>query len=84
MINSIQELISKEQSILGLEVIGVDGCREPFAGVIKELSIYNHSILGELIQVWVEWDYNPGHLEQYKPHQFSKWEGQRKMGVYYI
>jgi len=85
MPNAIQERINKDQNILGYEVVGVDGCREPYLGVIKELSIYNHSVLGELVQVWVAWDYDPDHLTPYFPRQFSKWEnGGRGLGVYYV
>lgn len=79
----IQEYINNEKSVLGFEVIGVDGCQEPYKGVIKEVSIYDHSVIGKLIQVWVEWDNDPGHLTPYSPHQFSKWGSRRGIGVYF-
>ena len=83
MANEIQERIKKDQSILGYEVVGVDGCREPYSGVIKEVSIYDHNVLGKVVQVWVEWDNNIGHLSPYMPYQFENWEKRRGLGVYY-
>jgi len=83
--NLIQKQINEEQSILGYEVIGNDGCQAPQTGVIKELTIQNHSLLGKLVKVWVAWDSNPSHLECYEPRQFSKWVNSRcPIGVYYI
>jgi len=84
MTNSIQECINEKQSILGYEVVGIDGCQSPYLGVIKELSIQDHSVLGKLIKVWVAWDSNPEHLTSYEPRQFSKWgNGKKGIGVYY-
>ena len=84
MANLIQERICKKQSVIGYEVIGADGCREPYLGVIKEVSIYDHSVLGRLVQVWVEWDNNIGHLTSYMAYQFEKWDSRRGLGVYYL
>lgn len=85
--NEIQEKINNNESILGMEVVGVDGCQSPYKGIIRELSVYDHRILGVLVQVWVEWFYEgypKGHLEGYDQNQFKKWEGNTsKVGVYY-
>lgn len=80
---SLQTKIETKQNVLGMKVIGVDGCQSPYTGIIKELSIYDHKILGRLIQVWVEWLIKPGHLTPYEPRQFKKWENQNSIGVYY-
>ena len=85
--NKLQEKITKKQNILGAEVVGVDGCSAPYRGTIRELSVYDHKILGRMVQVWVEWEregYPKGHLEGYSPSQFKEWDNQRAMGVYYV
>lgn len=80
---TIQELINTNQSILGYEVVGVDGCQPPYSGTIKELTIQEHSLLGRMVKVWVEWDWKLGHLTPYFPREFSKWENGKGLGVYY-
>jgi hypothetical protein len=73
----------KYQSMIGAEVIGIDGCREPYTGIVKQLSVEEHRVLGTFAQVWVEWDYNLGHLEPYYPSQFRQWNGRHSgIGVY--
>ena len=88
--NEIQTRINNK-SILGAKVYGVSGGFVYHEGIIREVSIFDHRILGVLKQVWVEWFnyegesfYTKGHLEPYSPDQFSKWEGSSsKIGVYY-
>ena len=89
--NDIQKRIDNNQSILGMKVYGVSGGFVYHEGIVRELSVYNHRLLGVLVQVWVEWFnhegedfYTEGHLTPYSPNQFRKWEGSsEKIGVYY-
>lgn len=66
---------------LGCDVIGIDGLTE-HTGVVKEVTYNEHRVLGNFWQVWVEWDYNPGHLEPFFPRQFTNYTGQTQIGVY--
>ncbi len=89
--DSIQERIDNNQSIIGMKVYSVCGGFVYHEGIVREVSIYNHRLLGVIKQVWVEWFnhegedfYKEGHLTPYDPKQFKKWEGSsEKIGVYY-
>lgn len=79
--NEIQSRISNNSSIIGMEIVSIDGCGDR-NGVIEGLSVESHSILGLLAFVWVRWD--NGSLENYEPHQFEKYnENFHTVGVYY-
>ena len=89
--NFLQNSIDADVNILGLKVYSVCGGFVYHEGVIRKTSVYDHKILGRLVQVWVEWFnhegedfYSEGHLTPYNPEQFQKWEGSsEKIGVYY-
>ena len=75
----------KYQRMIGAEVMGVDGVQNPYKGIVKQLTIEEHRVLGTFAQVWIEWEYNLGHLEPYPPHIFGQWDGHgRGIGVYLI
>ena len=88
---SLQEKVDSKCDILGLKVYSVCGGFIRHEGVIRELSIYNHRLLGRLEQVWVEWfnhegedAYTAGHLTPYNAKEFKEWTGTTgKIGVYY-
>ena len=89
--HELQEKINNNQSILGTKVFSVSGGFCYHEGIVRELSVYDHRILGTLVQVWVEWFnhegedfYTKGYLTPYQPNQFKKWEdSSAKIGVYY-
>lgn len=67
---------------IGASIIGVCGADCERIGQVKEVSYYNHSVLGKLIQIWVEWDNNLGHLEPYFPREFKNYSDRCGCGVY--
>lgn len=83
--NQIQKYLDESKPIIGLEVIGNDGLREPYMGVIREVSVYNHKVLGALVQVWVEWfvaENTTNHLTPYFPRQFKQYQENLPIGVF--
>ena len=78
----LQEKINNGQSILGLEVIGVDGCRSPYKGIVKKVTVWNHTVLGLLVQIWINWEDQGEHLTPYFPRQFKPYSQNCGPGVY--
>lgn len=77
-----ERLRQSKCEVIGTEIIGIDGYSKR-TDVVESVSVYDHKILGRLTQVWVRWDDN-GALEPFFPRQFSKYNGTRKIGVYYV
>lgn len=83
MTNQLSE-IETRNNILGTEIIGFDGYGE-YNGVIEELSVEEHRILGTLKFVWVRWldGCKEGILEHYFPNQFRHISKKCGIGVYF-
>lgn len=82
MIKSLTVSDFMATNVLGRTVIGVDNCHPDYEGTIEKVTQINHSVLGNLVQVWVKWSNQSEHLTPYFPKQFRLYSEKNGCGVY--
>lgn len=77
------EFTDDYSNVLNAEVIGFDGYGER-KGTIERISIQNHSVLGNMVQIWVKWN-EQEKAEPFFPRQFERYmPSNRAIGVYIV